>query len=242
MKKMDLFTSLLLMVSFVTQDFIIIMGQATPRPTRDPATPYNICGYLPDREFFVVKKKVKKSQADVLCANVGGQLARITSATDQAAANVAIGSSGYEPWIGLTDPAKNRTFSYPGISELFYPDDDGCYENWSNAEPNHSDPRGEYCVQINYKHKWNDVNCDVNFYYPLCERIITNAPTKSPTKSHPTRSPTRHPTSKPTTQKPTHRPTTKGPTRTPTQKPSHRPTTKGPTRAPTTRKPTMTPS
>jgi hypothetical protein len=243
------FLSRLLLLLFVALDFMFVEG-LTSAPSQSPTVfpTYKDCGSLPPRVFFVIEEAVTKPNADILCANAGGQLARLTSAADQQAAETALSNNDYgDYWFGLTRDLSNDQgyFIYNGIEEHFYPTDQGCYSNWETDEPSNTNGN-ENCAELIFNRKWNDAHCTDNLYYPLCEVYLTSAPSKSPSTTAPSMIPsmipsTSFPSRIPTKSVPSRVPSTSAPSRNPTKLPTRSPSRSTPTRSPSRSAPSKSP-
>ena len=86
--------------------------------------------------------------AQAFCENVGGHLAAIGGAEENARLTDAAG--GVNVWIGYDDLEIEGQFVWVDGSQ------DG-YENWNGGEPN--DLFGEDCVELHANGRWNDARC-----------------------------------------------------------------------------------
>ncbi len=99
------------------------------------------------------------ADAEAACVALGGQLATISDAAENAALVSILTGAGDGAWIGFNDRATEGTF-------LWAFGDPVTYTNWSEWEPN--DYYGEDCAQILGNGRWNDNNCENQFGY-FCE-------------------------------------------------------------------------
>ncbi len=96
--------------------------------------------------------------AEANCAALGGHLASIQDATENALVLKALQRSGL---IGLTDALVEGSFGWTTGEQL-------TYTNWEAGEPNNAGV-GEDCAEINFPGgRWNDVPCTFALPY-VCE-------------------------------------------------------------------------
>ena len=107
------------------------------------------------------------------CKRVGGELARIDNAKQDALVMSLAGTS--RAYIGLTDAIDEGHFKWSDGT-------DPAYTNWSPGEPNDfQDVGGEDCVITNWGGKWNDIKCVAN---DVSEGYVCSADVIPTSKTH----------------------------------------------------------
>ncbi|MEC7520416.1 MAG: lectin-like protein [Myxococcota bacterium] len=101
------------------------------------------------------------SRARVACQAVGGELATIEDATENARVAGYTAYLGASAWIGFTDAAVEGSFEWLSGSTA-------TYTNWNFREPNDAGS-GEDCTVVRTDGRWNDANCDGSLAAYVCE-------------------------------------------------------------------------
>lgn len=152
----SLFLSLAMMLSFVPAYRIV--ADATGE-TSNYAQLNNAAADIPEDAFFwnshyyaVFANCKSWREAEQYCQSLGGHLATITSAEENAAVFGYVTSLGYKSvYFGLTDAEKEGTWKWVTGEKVDY-------LNWHSGEPNCESSREDYAM-FYYKYsdgKWND--------------------------------------------------------------------------------------
>jgi len=112
--------------------------------------------------------------AQTSCLAMGGTLAKVESAAEQALVFGLIGTQTTDPvWIGLQDFLQEGTFSWADGTAL------GSYTNWLSGQPDNAGGN-QHCVVIivsgNNAGLWNDVRCGGNSGNQpfICETAVSS--------------------------------------------------------------------
>jgi len=103
---------------------------------------------------------------------MGGTLAKVESAAEQAVVFGLLGSQTIDPvWIGLQDFLSEGTFSWSDGTAL------GSYTNWVNSQPDNNNGN-QHCVVVivtgGNSGLWNDVICGGARPF-ICETAISSS-------------------------------------------------------------------
>jgi len=114
--------------------------------------------------YAVVETPADWASARTVCAALGGDLASITSAAENAFVAAQVTPSAV--WLGGTDAAVEGTWTWSNGDAFGY-------SNWNTGEPNDAgtgeDCNAMYGPATTHAGLWNDADC-ANAYAYVCER------------------------------------------------------------------------
>jgi cysteine-rich repeat protein len=102
--------------------------------------------------FLLFNEHKPYDDASMDCQALGGHLAAITTAGENATIEVLGLKSRGSFWIGLTDQASEGTFVWDSGEQMLY-------SNFGVGEPNDAGA-GEDCTEMHYQGFWRDVPCE----------------------------------------------------------------------------------
>ncbi|KAG8574059.1 hypothetical protein GDO81_009020 [Engystomops pustulosus] len=112
--------------------------------------------------FKAAWAKIRKS-----CLKKGADLTVITSAREQIFLTSYSGSSSFKRyWIGLHDMDEEGNWMWIDGSDY-----KTSYQNWKKGEPNDNDD-DEDCAHLWTSGEWNDIPCDYDDAYGICEKKL----------------------------------------------------------------------
>ena len=122
--------------------------------------------------YTFVNRKMSFGDADATCASMGGSLASIRTAEEQAAAKAVVAAQQVPPnqwaqrsvWVGLTREGRSGFEWIDGAGTA--------YTNWGGSEPNNYGGNEQCGVMIDiYQWAWADYPCAQQQAF-LCEDVI----------------------------------------------------------------------
>jgi hypothetical protein len=159
---------------WVKLHYLRIWGLPSPPPSPSPPPP---SPSPPPPSPFVYISTVQPWVAHrAACQALGGDLASIHSAAENAAVLAVIPQSA-APWIGATDAVSEGTWRWS----------DGTpwdYSNWAPGEPN-DEGGNEDCALLYASGAWNDGQCPVSDRGAVCRRPSPSPPRLLPSPSPP---------------------------------------------------------
>ncbi|KAG9469825.1 hypothetical protein GDO78_019566 [Eleutherodactylus coqui] len=122
---------------------------------------------LDDSCYFLTVVKTTWAKTRDSCLKKGADLAVITSERKQIFLTAISGASTYRRyWIGLHDMHEEGTWTW--IDGTHY---ETSYKRWIKGEPNDWE-QGEDCALLQAFGEWNDISCDYEDAYGICEKRL----------------------------------------------------------------------
>ncbi|XP_035670035.1 uncharacterized protein LOC118411665 [Branchiostoma floridae] len=129
-----------------------------------------------DNCFLTSSDQRSWQDASSACRQMGGDLASISTATEQALLTSLLAGVPGNTWIGLNDRSIHMYFQWiDGLQPTF--------TDWDNNQPNDWSGNTENCVQVNNNNgHWNDAACDQPANY-ACKKpkALSATPSVQPT-------------------------------------------------------------
>ncbi|XP_066304554.1 lymphocyte antigen 75-like [Branchiostoma lanceolatum] len=126
--------------------------------------------------FFTSSDQRSWQEASLFCRQTGGDLASISTSTEQALLTSLVAGVPGNTWIGLNDLSIHMYFQW--MDDL-----PATFTNWDDNQPNDWSGNTENCVQVNNNNgRWNDAACDQPAYY-ACKKpkALLTTPSVQPT-------------------------------------------------------------
>ncbi|XP_066446157.1 lactose-binding lectin l-2-like [Eleutherodactylus coqui] len=122
---------------------------------------------LDDSCYSSTVVKATWSQTRDSCLKKGADLASITSEREQLFLVSISGASSYKHcWIGLHDMDEEGTWTWVDGSNY-----ETSYKRWGNEQPDDWED-AEDCVHLRAFGEWNDISCDYEGAYGICEKKL----------------------------------------------------------------------
>ncbi|XP_066445591.1 hepatic lectin-like [Eleutherodactylus coqui] len=117
--------------------------------------------------YYITGVKATWAKTRDSCLKKGADLAVITSKREQAFLGFLSDASSYRfYWIGLHDMDEEGTWTWVDGSNY-----ETSYKRWSDDQPDDWQD-GEDCVHLRAFGEWNDISCDYEGAYGICEKKL----------------------------------------------------------------------
>ncbi|KAI8521387.1 hypothetical protein Bbelb_011410 [Branchiostoma belcheri] len=129
-----------------------------------------------DSCYFASSDQRSWQDASSSCRQMGGDLASISTSTEQALLTSLVAGVPGNTWIGLNDLSIHMYFQW-------IDDTQATFTNWDNNQPDDWSGNTENCVQVNNNNgRWTDAACDQPAYY-VCKKpkALLATPSVQPT-------------------------------------------------------------